>query len=84
MARHARTGEDLFDCLRIATEVRIQVRFRTANHWFKVTKTTAKEILQNAGIKPESVAGAVPFGSLEDFEKRDWEDYILYLNNEER
>jgi len=81
MARHARTGKDLFELLGLATEIRIQVRFGTANNWFKITKTTAKEILHNAGIKPDSVAGTVPFGSLEDF---DWEAAVLYLNNEER
>jgi hypothetical protein len=81
MAKHARTGTDLLDLLERATEVRVQVRFGTANNWFQITKRTAREIINNAGIKPESIAGAVPFASLEDF---DWEDQILYLNNEER
>jgi hypothetical protein len=81
MAKHARTGSDLFALLDLATEVRVQVRFGTANNWFQITKKTAKEILHNAGIKPESVAGVQPFGSLEDF---DWAEQILYLNNEER
>ena len=83
-AKHARTGAYLFELLSLATEVRVQVRFGNANNWFKVSKDTAKEILHNAGIKPESIASlagrAVPLGSLEEF---GGEDQILYLNNEE-